>query len=168
MNTVHAHILAQVKFHFSCGINPGCEDIIWSNPTHCTVFVKSSFLSSDFLPCFEDFARQFVRCCAPNMQDAHGGGRSLRRRKCFGRSPAFNSRNIIEYGRWKSWWCMSINSCSAGFNDLEWRVDVRSWSLSSLAASWTVGKVVVSDATSGLSGQLRYSLGTFSLAPVAN
>ena len=123
--------------------------------THCPGFVKSSFLSSFFLPCFKDFVCQFVQCCAPNMQDTHGGGQYLRRRKFFDRSPAFDSQNIIEHGRWKSRWCMSINYFSAGFNDLGWRIDVRSWSLSCLAASWTLGKVVGSDGTSGFSGRLR-------------
>ena len=165
---MQSHILAQVKLTFSCGINPGCTDIIWSTPTHCPGFVESSSLSSDFLPCFEDFVRQFFRCCAPNMQNAHGGGRYLRRMKCFGRSPALDSRNIIEYGRWNSWRCMSINSCSDGFNNLGLSMDTRSWSLSFLEASWTLGKVVGSDATYGFSGKLRYSCGTFYLAPVLN
>ena len=64
--------------NFSLGINTGCVDIIWSTPTYCPGFVKSSFISSDFLPWFDDFVRQFVRWCAPNMQDAHGGGWYLR------------------------------------------------------------------------------------------
>ena len=165
---MQAHILDRVKLPLSYGINPGCEYIIWYTPTHCPGFVRLSFLSSDFLPWFEDFARLFVRCCAPNMQGAHGGGRSLSRRKCFGRSLAFDSQNIIDYGRWNSWLCMSISSCSAGFKDLGLRIDAISQSLICLAISWTLVKVVGSDGTSGLCGRLRYSRGIFSLVPVQN
>ena len=154
---MQAHILAQVKLTFSCGINPGCADIICSTPTHCPGFVKSYFLGSGLLPCFDEFVHQFVRCCAPNMQDSHGGGQYLRRSKCFGRSTAFGSQNIIEYGRWSSRWCMSINSCSAGFNDLGLRMDTSSWSLTCFDASWTSVKVVGSDAkSSGWAQQLAW------------
>ena len=165
MNTVQAHILARVKLPFSFGVNPGCSDIIWSTPTHFPGFVKSPFLSFHFLPFFDDFVHQFLRCCDPNKQDTHGGGRSLRRRTHVRKSPAFDSQKIIEYGRWKSRWLVSINYCFAGFDDLGLRMDTTSWSLSCIDGSWTSGRVVGSDSTSGFSGQLRYSRGTFSLAP---